>query len=122
MRRVRKMKWWWFLVFPIGGAAMFALFGLVVMKLWNWLMPAIFGLTAITFWQAIGLFVLARLLFSGFNGGKGRHNKHDRHDLKREKLRRFCREHRDEYMQSRKDWAEKLRGFKRGEESQTPNE
>jgi hypothetical protein len=37
--------------------------GLVTLGLWNGLMPAIFGLPAITFWQALGLLVLGRLLF-----------------------------------------------------------
>jgi len=38
-------------------------FGWFVMLLWNWLMPAIFGLGAITYWQAFGLVVLAKLIF-----------------------------------------------------------
>jgi hypothetical protein len=37
--------------------------GQVVMHLWNWNLPAIFGWKAITFWQAIGLFALCRILF-----------------------------------------------------------
>jgi hypothetical protein len=41
-------------------------FGFVVSHLWNGLMPVLFGLRAITFWQAIGLIVLGRLLFGGF--------------------------------------------------------
>jgi hypothetical protein len=48
-------------------------FGWVTMKLWNWLMPAIFGLTMITFWQAVGLLVLSKILFSGFGRGHHRH-------------------------------------------------
>jgi hypothetical protein len=47
--------------------------GLVVMSLWNWLAPAAFGGHVIGFWQAIGLFVLARLLVGGLRrGGRGR--------------------------------------------------
>jgi hypothetical protein len=51
---------------------------LAVMLLWNWLVPAIFGLHAIHFGQALGLLVLARLLVGGFHGrggcrGPGRH-------------------------------------------------
>lgn len=38
-------------------------FTLVVMLLWNWLMPLLFGLTLITFWQALGLLVLSKVLF-----------------------------------------------------------
>lgn len=33
--------------------------------LWNWLMPEIFGLKAITFWQAWGLVFLSGILFKG---------------------------------------------------------
>jgi hypothetical protein len=38
-------------------------FGFFVRLLWNWLMPEIFGLRAITYFQAIGLLLLFRLLF-----------------------------------------------------------
>ena len=51
----------------VAGAAV----GLVVMSLWNWLMPALFGLRLITFWQALGLFLLGKLLFGGFRGRPG---------------------------------------------------
>lgn len=37
--------------------------GFSLMWLWNWLMPELFGLTVINFWQAIGLFILCSLLF-----------------------------------------------------------
>lgn len=51
----------------ITGATVFAfLFGYFVMLLWNWLMPAIFDITTITFWQAVGIVILARLVFGGF--------------------------------------------------------
>lgn len=43
-----------------------AVFGFVVSHLWNYLMPGLFGLRTITFWQAVGLLVLGRLLFGGF--------------------------------------------------------
>ena len=45
--------------------------GLVVSGLWNALIPAILGLPAIGFWQALGLLVLSRLLFGGHGGGWG---------------------------------------------------
>jgi len=53
----------------------FAGFGQAVHYLWNWLMPEIFGLHAITYWQSIGLLGLAWLLFGGFGwlgGPRGR--------------------------------------------------
>jgi hypothetical protein len=43
-----------------------ALFGFVVMQLWNWLLPALFGWKTIGFWQAAALLVLTRILFGGF--------------------------------------------------------
>jgi hypothetical protein len=44
------------------------------MLLWNWLAPTLFGLRLITFWQAIGLLALCRILFGGFGlGGGGSH-------------------------------------------------
>lgn len=48
--------------------AFILLFGYAFMWLWNWLMPEIFGLTTLTYWQAIGLLVMAKLLFGGFEG------------------------------------------------------
>ncbi|MGV7928142.1 MAG: hypothetical protein AB2L13_04405 [Spirochaetota bacterium] len=62
-------------IFGIVAAVFFALlFGIVVMHLWNWLMPEIFGLGSIGFWQAFGLVVLARLLVGG-----GHHDTHWNH-------------------------------------------
>lgn len=40
-------------------------FGLLVMALWNWLIPAIFSGPEVTYFQAIGLFALAKIL-TGF--------------------------------------------------------
>ena len=47
--------------------------GQVVMLFWNWLAPALFGLRQITFWQALGLLALCRILFGGFGLGGGGH-------------------------------------------------
>jgi hypothetical protein len=47
--------------------------GELVMHLWNWLAPALFGLRLITFWQALGLLALCRILFGGFGLGGGGH-------------------------------------------------
>ena len=37
----------------------------MVLRLWNWLLPALFGWPQITFWQALGLLALCRILFGG---------------------------------------------------------
>jgi Ca2+/H+ antiporter, TMEM165/GDT1 family len=53
--------------------AALALFSYVVMLLWNWLVPQIFGWRHITYWQALGLLVLSKILFGGFRGGRQGH-------------------------------------------------
>ncbi|MGE0814023.1 MAG: hypothetical protein AB7O28_18565 [Vicinamibacterales bacterium] len=55
-----------------------ALGGWVVMLLWNWLLPPLFGVSAVTFWQALGLLALCRILFGGFSarGSGGSHVRH----------------------------------------------
>lgn len=55
----------------IGILGMVALIlGVPLMLLWNWLMPEIFGLTEITFWQAVGLNILSSILFKTYNTTK----------------------------------------------------
>ena len=44
-------------------AIVVVLLGYPVMLLWNWLMPELFGLSEVTFWQAIGLNILCTILF-----------------------------------------------------------
>jgi chromate transport protein ChrA len=49
-----------------------AVVGFLLMSLWNWLAPAVFGARTITFWQALGILILSKILFSGFGGRPGR--------------------------------------------------
>ena len=51
------------------GSLAVLVFGLVIMTLWNWLVPQIFSGPQITFWQALGLFLLSKVLFGGWGGG-----------------------------------------------------
>jgi hypothetical protein len=71
----RSKKLIWMIPAAIAGMVIFiAIGGAVVMLLWNWLAPALFGLQLITFWQALGLLALCRILFGGFGlGGGGSH-------------------------------------------------
>ena len=50
----------------VGAIAFVAIGGLIVRLLWNALLPVIFGVPAISFWQALGLLALSRILFGGF--------------------------------------------------------
>jgi hypothetical protein len=59
------------LAFPL----FIAVGGEVVKYLWNWLLPPLFGWRLITFWQALGILALCRILFGGFGcHGSGRPN------------------------------------------------
>lgn len=71
---------------PLFFGAFVALFGWIVMLLWNWLMPELFGLAAISFWQAAGLLLLCKILFGGIGGGHHGHE-HDCHHGRCNKLR-----------------------------------
>jgi hypothetical protein len=65
------MKRKWFLMAPaaiIGMVAFIAIGGEIVRLLWNWLLPGLFGWRLITFWQAVGLLALCRILFGGISG------------------------------------------------------
>ena len=75
--------------FGTAGIGLLALFGWVVMLLWNWLMPEIFGLKTLNSWQAWGLLALSMILFKGFGSGGSAGSR----DRKRKKqLRRYLRE------------------------------
>jgi hypothetical protein len=40
----------------------------LVLHLWNWLLPSLFGWRQLTFWQALGMLALCRILFGGISG------------------------------------------------------
>lgn len=94
--------------FIIGGVVLAAglafLFGFVVLYLWNWLMPEIFGLPAITYMQAWGLVLLSHILFKSGGHGGG-HHKHHGHrgrghwgkcSPEEHLRRRFCRDEKED--------------------------
>jgi hypothetical protein len=74
-------------------------FGIIVMLLWNALMPDIFHLPVISFWQALGLLLLAKILFSGFRGGGPRGRMKEK---LREKWMTMTPEEREKFRQ---DWG-----------------
>ncbi len=59
-----RRKWIFIAPLAILGMVVFAFVGAeVVMLLWNWLVPSLFGLRTITFWQGLGILALCRILF-----------------------------------------------------------
>ncbi len=94
----------WIFMAPLailGIAAFIAIGGELVMHLWNWLLPPLFGWRLITFWQAVGILALCRILFGGFG----------RHGSSRSKFRRRMAE-RWEHMtpEERERFRQGLRG------------
>lgn len=85
------------------GMILFAFIGgEIVLHLWNWLMPPLFGWHELTFWQALGLLALCRILFGGFGwhragGSRFRRGMGDRFGRmspeERERFRQSVREH-----------------------------
>lgn len=65
-----------FIFIPFAIVAFVGLVGFIVMGLWNALIPAIFHAGAITFWQAVGLFVLCKILFGFGKGGPWQNRRH----------------------------------------------
>lgn len=84
-----------FIPLIIGGIALFAY---ITMLLWNALLPEIFNVAAIGFWQAAGLLVLARLFFGfGHSGKWGGHGPYISRDV-RNKIRNMSPEERREFF------------------------
>ncbi|MFC2100863.1 hypothetical protein ACFLRZ_03435 [Bacteroidota bacterium] len=73
--------------------------GLIVMLLWNWLVPLIFNGPILTYWQSIGILILSKILISGFNHHKYNHHNPSTYWRKKmeEKLARMTPEEREKY-------------------------
>jgi uncharacterized membrane protein len=73
---MRKRNLIWIAPLAILGMALFVFIGGQIVKaLWNSLLPPLFGWHTVTFWQALGLLVLCRVLFGGWSshgGGRSR--------------------------------------------------
>jgi hypothetical protein len=100
-----KRKLWHIPAMIVGGVAVGFLLSLAMMYLWNWLMPEIFHLPVITYWQAIGLFILSRFLFGGMkmhghNNMKGKKGNDFWHDRFEEKLNSMRPEEKDKFRET----------------------
>ena len=71
--------------------------GVVVRQLWNWLLPPLFGWHEITFWQALGMLALCRILFGGF-GFHGSGRSHWRRRME-ERYEQMTPEEREQFRQ-----------------------
>jgi hypothetical protein len=102
---VKRNKWIFF-VAPLALVLFMALFGEVVMHLWNWLAPVLFGWRQISFWQALGLLVLCRILFGGV--GPGGHRGRGPRRRRAEQWEAMTPEEREKFRQS---WRARCGGF-----------
>jgi hypothetical protein len=106
-----KKKWIYLAPLAVLAIALFAwLGGELVMRLWNWLLPALFGWRQITFWQAFGLLALCRILFGGWGGHHGHRSNMRRRMAERmdERWEKMTPEEREKFRQS---WRSRCAGF-----------
>ena len=100
MRRI-----WIFLAVSLGIAVFIGIGGEVVMHLWNWNLPAVFGWRAITFWQALGLFALCRILFGDLGmRARGSHRYNARQLIRERMAERWERMTPEERERLRQSW------------------
>jgi hypothetical protein len=79
--------------------------GELVLHLWNWLLPPLFGWRQITFWQALGLLALCRILFGGIGRHGSGHTFRRRMHMK-ERCRQMSPEERERFRQGiREGWG-----------------
>lgn len=108
-----------FILIPIFFLLMGVVITWVVMLLWNWLMPLLFDLSIITFWQALGILVLSKILFGGHWGKHGHccHGGHGHYGWKE----KFKSKWQNMSEEDRKRWEEKFCKTK-GQNLQTPED
>ena len=85
--------------------AFVSIFGWIVMFLWNAILPDTVGVKPLTFWKAVGLLILAKILFGGFGGRKGFGKKSPR-SYWRNKCKNMSEEERE---QMKSKWKERCR-------------
>jgi hypothetical protein len=91
-----------FIFIPLAVAACLSAVSFIVMQLWNHLLPEILHVGTINFWQAMGIFILSKILFGFGKGGRG-FGGHDGNPWMRrkmeEKFRNMSPEEREHFKQ-----------------------
>lgn len=96
MNNKYKKGWIFFLVCP---PLIFLAVSYIVMLLWNCLLPEILGVKSITFWQAMGILVLSKILFGGFQGKFGQGMRELKEKKMRERMRELSPEEREKFKE-----------------------
>ncbi len=83
----------WVILGVLAVVGLAILFGFVIMWLWNWLMPVIFGLPLLTYWQAVGRYILFKIILGSSGGGGKSHksSKHSKSSCKKEPKSEFSK-------------------------------
>ncbi len=90
-------------------------FGFIVMSLWNAILPAVLGVKAITFVQALGILVLSKILFGGFGRGGGWGRRMEFKEKMREKFAGMTPEEKEQF---KAEWKNRCGGMKWGRPQQ----
>ena len=89
----------------LAGLVLFAfLGGEIVRWLWNWLLPPLFGVREVTFWQALGLLALCRILFGGL-GMRGSSRDGARRKIRERMEERWTQATPEERERMRRRWS-----------------
>ncbi|GAB3426355.1 hypothetical protein [Niabella aquatica] len=81
-------------------AAIFG-FGAIVMLLWNAILPEVLHVSAVTYWQALGILILSKILFGGFAGGRRKYGGPSSNF--REKFRNMTDEEKEKFKEAWKN-------------------
>ena len=106
-KRVRPFRWAIF--FPLVIAVITLVLGAAVKFLWNAILPGLINVKTISFWQAVGLLVLCRILFGNFGRGRrggGGPPMHRGGGALRDKLMNMTQEERERF---REEWRNRCR-------------
>jgi len=113
-----RKRWIWIAPAALLGIILFTyLGGELVRYLWNWLLPGLFGWRQITFWQALGLLLLCRILFGGL-GVRGSHSSNMRSRMRRRMAERWEQMTPEERAKASERWSRC--GFEPPEAKPTP--
>jgi Ca2+/H+ antiporter, TMEM165/GDT1 family len=86
------------------------LFSYIVMRLWNGILPDVLGVRMISFWQAMGILVLSKILFSGF-GGFAHKKEQFKNRFRQRMLNKWENMTPEEKEKFKNEWKNRCRGW-----------
>lgn len=102
----------------LGVLALVALLSFIVMSLWNGILVPVLHIGVISFWQALGIFILAKILFGfgGFRPGWGRKHEGGHFEWKRKMYERWQNMPLEEREKFKHEFRERCRSWKKAAE------